>query len=162
MIAAGKGEISFLRWSDTGYINYIPGQAPCSGAISQHKLDSMKVACLWKRERTWSWLGREGWKSGKSWKKGMNMIKRSSMKFSMSKNYYERLLITKVFLCDISIYSWIMFGLYFIFSVNFLFPRQSCFSKSMVVMITMSHGCITPDTSCVTVNNWFITKLYSK
>lgn len=69
------------------------------------------------------------------------------MKFLMDENYHEHLLITKsVSLWCYHIctdYIWIIFLSPLLFSP----PRQSCFSGSMVVMITMSHGCLTPDTS---------------
>jgi hypothetical protein len=31
LIAVRRWEISFLQWTDTGYINYTPEQASCSG-----------------------------------------------------------------------------------------------------------------------------------
>lgn len=33
LIPAGKGEISFLQWSDPGYIACTPGQVPCTGVV---------------------------------------------------------------------------------------------------------------------------------
>lgn len=39
LIPAGKLEISFLQWIVPGCINHTPRQAPCSGAVSHHKMD---------------------------------------------------------------------------------------------------------------------------
>lgn len=38
---AGKGNVSFLPWSVSGYIDYTLGQAPCPAVIGQHKTNSM-------------------------------------------------------------------------------------------------------------------------
>lgn len=43
--AAGRGEISFLQWSDGGYANHTPGPAPGLG-VGQHKLDPIVCVCL--------------------------------------------------------------------------------------------------------------------
>ena len=50
----------------------------------------------------------------------------------------------------------------FISSVTLLSLRQSSFSISLVIMITMSHGYITPGRRHVIINIWFITMLYSR
>lgn len=40
---AGKGKVSFLPWSVSGYIDYTLGQPPCPAVIGQHKTNSMAL-----------------------------------------------------------------------------------------------------------------------
>lgn len=40
---AGKGKVSFLSWSVSGYIDYTLGQATCPAVIGQHKTNSMAL-----------------------------------------------------------------------------------------------------------------------
>lgn len=37
LVPAGNGQISFLQWSATGYINHMSRQSPCPGTVRQHK-----------------------------------------------------------------------------------------------------------------------------
>lgn len=68
LMSAGRGKISLLQWSDTGYINLTPGQVPCSRIVSQHKMDSMLLllslflVCfvLFEIEKKNMILGRQG------------------------------------------------------------------------------------------------------
>lgn len=56
LIAPRREKISCSQWGNTGFINYIWGQAPCSGVGSQCRVDSM---ASYDRERIWSWSSRK-------------------------------------------------------------------------------------------------------
>jgi hypothetical protein len=47
MTTPRRGEISFLQWSDTVHIGHTPGQASCSGVISQQQKNGLHgFACF--------------------------------------------------------------------------------------------------------------------
>lgn len=46
-----KGEINFLQWTLTGYINHTSRQSPCPGVVGQHKMDSA-VFCKKKKKQS--------------------------------------------------------------------------------------------------------------